>query len=154
MFNSSLRRAARTCPNATSITSRPTTPLSASITTSAHQRRHSSSKPPVPPNNGSSAIPPASVKHVGAPRAEKRTGAESRLSKRKVPKDKAETKQDFSNEWTLKLPSVPSTQYLNPKGTQSPNYASVLLANRFVRRLRSFFLLNPPTYLDNRAITA
>ena len=117
MFNTSLRRVARTCSNASPAPSRPTTPTIASFTSHAHQRRHSSSKPPVPPNNGSSAIPPASVKQVGAPRSDtKRSGAESRLSKRKVSKDKLDAKQVPQDDWTSKLPSVPSLQHLNPKG--------------------------------------
>ncbi|KAK4947313.1 hypothetical protein LTR10_013681 [Elasticomyces elasticus] len=116
MFNTSLRRVARTCSNGSPAPSRPTTPTIASFTSHAHQRRHSSSKPPVPPNNGSSAIPPASVKQVGALRSEtKRSGAESRLSKRRVSKDKVDAKQVPHDDWTSKLPSVPSLQHLNPK---------------------------------------
>ncbi|KAI1614937.1 hypothetical protein EDD37DRAFT_402177 [Exophiala viscosa] len=116
MFNTSLRRVARTCSNASPAPSRPTTPTIASFTSHAHQRRHSSSKPPVPPNNGSSAIPPASVKQVGAPRSDtKRSGAESRLSKRRVSKDKLDAKQVPQDDWTSKMPSVPSLQHLNLK---------------------------------------
>ncbi|KIW99776.1 uncharacterized protein Z518_10704 [Rhinocladiella mackenziei CBS 650.93] len=117
MFNTSLRRVARTCSSASPAPSRPTTtPSAATFTSHAHQRRHSSSKPPVPPNNGSSAISAASVKQVGAPRSEsKRPGAESRLSKKRASKDKLEAKQEPQDDWTSKLPSVPSLQHLNPK---------------------------------------
>jgi len=123
MFSSSLRRVAQSCPNAT-ISARPTSShgsIAAFTTRSrSHQRRNSSSKPPIPPNNGSPPIPTASVKQVGAPRSDKRLGAESRLSKRKVTKsEKAEAAKhhdEYFNEWTRTLPSVPSTQHLNPKG--------------------------------------
>jgi len=133
MFNTSLRRVARSCPNASLSPLRSSTPTSnattitATFTTHSHQRRNSSSKPPVPPNNGQPPIPTASVKQVGAPRSntDKRPGAESRLAKRKSTKgEKVEVKssgkkddvQLYSNEWTRSLPSVPSTQHLNPKG--------------------------------------
>lgn len=124
MFNTSLRRVARTCP-CTSLSVRPTPPsshasITATFTTRSHQRRNSSSKPPVPPNNGTPPIPTTSVKQVGAPRTDKRPGADSRLSKRKVAKgektEPAKQKDDNYNEWTRSLPSVPSTQHLNPKG--------------------------------------
>lgn len=117
MFNTSLRRVARNCSNGSAVPSRPTTPSIASFTSHAHQRRHSSSKPPVPPNNGSSAIPAASVKQVGTPRSEtKRPGSESRLSKKRSSKEKFDAKQEAQDDWTAKLPSVPSLQHLNPKG--------------------------------------
>lgn len=125
MFNSSLRRVARTCPNSV-LSSRPSPTAShgqiaATFATHCHQRRNSSSKPPIPPNNGSPPIPAASVKQVGAPRStDKRPGVESRLSKRKVTKtekvEASKPKEDYSSEWTRSLPSVPSTQHLNPKG--------------------------------------
>ncbi|KIW12157.1 hypothetical protein PV08_09432 [Exophiala spinifera] len=116
MFNTSLRRVARNCSNGSAVPSRPTTPSIASFTSHAHQRRHSSSKPPVPPNNGSSAIPAASVKQVGTPRSEtKRPGSESRLSKKRSSKDKVDAKEEVQDDWTSKLPSVPSLQHLNPK---------------------------------------
>ncbi|EXJ92073.1 hypothetical protein A1O3_00623 [Capronia epimyces CBS 606.96] len=118
MFNTSLRRVARTCSHASPASSRQTTPSVsvASFTSHAHQRRHSSSKPPVPPNNGSSAIPAASVKQVGAPRSDtKRPAAESRSSKKRASKDKLEAKQESQADWTWNLPSVPSLQHLNPK---------------------------------------
>lgn len=120
MLNTSLRRVARAYPSATSISSRPVSAnsISSGLTSNVHQRRHSSSKPPVPPNNGSQPIAATSVKTVGGPRAkdasEKRPGTESRLSKRKVPKDKSE-----QNEWNVNLPSVPSTQHLSEKGSHS-----------------------------------
>ncbi|KIY01899.1 uncharacterized protein Z520_02037 [Fonsecaea multimorphosa CBS 102226] len=124
MFNTSLRRVARSCTNAPSVPSRPSTPTIASFTSNAHQRRHSSSKPPIPPNNGSSAIPAASVKQVGAPRSEsKRPGAESRLSKKRSSKDKADTKE-AQDDWTSKLPAVPSLQHLNPKDVYVASFFS------------------------------
>ncbi|OAL40552.1 hypothetical protein AYO20_00288 [Fonsecaea nubica] len=124
MFNTSLRRVARSCTNAPSVPSRPSTPTIASFTSNAHQRRHSSSKPPVPPNNGSSAIPAASVKQVGAPRSEsKRPGAESRLSKKRSSKDRADSKET-QDDWTSKLPAVPSLQHLNPKDVYVASFFS------------------------------
>lgn len=136
MFNSSLRRALGPRPNpALSVRPAPTAShgsITASFSTRSHQRRYSSSKPPIPPNNGSHSIPAASVKQVGAPRSsDKRPGTDSRLSKRKVTKgdkDKVEAAkqrekdiQDYSNEWTRSLPSVPATQHLNSKGIVSPS---------------------------------
>ncbi|KAK5454391.1 hypothetical protein LTS15_006391 [Exophiala xenobiotica] len=116
MFNSSLRRVARTCSSGSTVPARPTPPSIATFSSHAHQRRHSSSKPPSPPNNGSSAIPAASVKQVGAPRSEtKRPGAESRLSKKRTSKDKIDAKLESQDDWTSKMPSVPSLQHLNPK---------------------------------------
>ncbi|KAK5079175.1 hypothetical protein LTR64_002405 [Lithohypha guttulata] len=133
MFNSSLRRVARTCPNSV-LCSRPSPTAShgqiaATFATHCHQRRNSSSKPPIPPNNGSPPIPAASVKQVGAPRStDKRPGVESRLSKRKVTKtEKVEVskpKEDYSSEWTRSLPSVPSTQHLNPKDVYVASFFS------------------------------
>lgn len=129
MFNSSLRRVARTCP-CTSLSVRPTpsssqATIAATFTTRSHQRRNSSSKPPTPPNNGAPPIPTTSVKQVGAPRSDKRPGAESRLSKRKVAKgekaEPAKQKDDQYNEWTRSLPSVPPTHHLIPKGTSIAN---------------------------------
>ena len=115
MINSSLRRAARSCPNG-NLPPRPTTSSIAPFTSHAHQRRHSSSKPPVPPNNGSPAIPASSVKQVGAARTEsKKPVSESRLSKRKAAK--AEPVEEVQQDnWTTHLPSVPSTEHLNKKG--------------------------------------
>ncbi|OAG43239.1 hypothetical protein AYO21_02525 [Fonsecaea monophora] len=124
MFNTSLRRVARSCTSAPAVPSRPSTPTIASFTSNAHQRRHSSSKPPVPPNNGSSAIPAASVKQVGAPRSEsKRPGAESRLSKKRSSKDRADSKET-QDDWTSKLPAVPSLQHLNPKDVYVASFFS------------------------------
>ncbi|KIW94237.1 uncharacterized protein Z519_05553 [Cladophialophora bantiana CBS 173.52] len=123
MFNTSLRRVARTCSNAPSVPSRPAAPTIASFASNTHQRRHSSSKPPIPPKNGSSAIPAASVKQVGAPRSEsKRHGAESRLSKKRS-KDKVEHK-DTQDDWTSRLPAVPSLEHLNPKDVYVASFFS------------------------------
>lgn len=120
MFNTSLRRVARNCANGSPIPSRPSTPTIASISSNSHQRRHSSSKPPIPPNNGSPPIPASQVKQVGAPRTEsKRPGAESRLSKKRSPKDKVDAKQEIQENWTSNLPAVPSLQHLNPKGANT-----------------------------------
>lgn len=125
MFHTSLRRVARTCPNAT-LPIRPSpvpthTAITSSFSTRSHQRRHSSSKPPIPPNNGAPPIPSSHVKQVGTPRAtEKRAGTESRLSKRKAQKQERteglKQEDGHYNEWARTLPSVPSTQHLNPKG--------------------------------------
>jgi hypothetical protein len=61
------------------------------------------------------------VKTVGTPRTkentgEKKAGAESRLSRRKIPREKNEHAADGKDEWSMDLPSVPSTQHLDPKG--------------------------------------
>jgi hypothetical protein len=114
MFNSSLRRAARTRPNGT-LSTRPSTSSIAPFTSQSHQRRQSSSKPPIPPNNGSPTIPASSVKQVGASRESKRPGSESRRSKPKAAK--AEQVEDTPQDnWTAALPSVPNV-HLNKKGT-------------------------------------
>jgi hypothetical protein len=121
MITSSLRRAVRSHPSPQTI-SRPSTPsIAASFSSRSHQRRHSSSKPPVPPNDGPTNVTNPSVKTVGTPRSkvgtgEKRAGAESRLSRRKIPRDRTEHAADGKDEWAVKLPSVPSTQHLDPKG--------------------------------------
>ncbi|KAJ9613043.1 hypothetical protein H2200_002984 [Cladophialophora chaetospira] len=125
MFNTSLRRVARNCTNGSPIPSRPSTPTIATISSSSHQRRHSSSKPPVPPNNGAPPIPAAQVKQVGAPRTDsKRPGAESRLSKKRSSKDKVDAKQEAQDNWTSKLPAVPSLQHLNPKDVYVASFFS------------------------------
>lgn len=127
MITSTLRRAARSCSSAHSIPPRPSTPsaIAASLSCHSHQRRQSSSKPPVPPNDGSANITAPAVKTVGTPRSkeagEKRPGAESRLSKRKLARDKAEKALDAKDEWATNLPSVPSTQHLDPRGKQLPS---------------------------------
>lgn len=121
MITSSLRRAVRSHPSP-SFLSRPATPsIAASFSSQSHQRRHSSSKPPVPPNDGPASVTNPSVKAVGTPRSkdsptEKRSGAESRLSRRKIPRDRNEQAAGGNDEWTINLPSVPSTQHLDPKG--------------------------------------
>ncbi|ETI20706.1 hypothetical protein G647_07048 [Cladophialophora carrionii CBS 160.54] len=125
MFNTSLRRVARNCGNGSPIPSRPSTPTIATFSSNSHQRRHSSSKPPTPPNNGSPPIPAAQVKQVGAPRSEsKRPGAESRLSKKRASKDKLDAKQEAQENWTSKLPAVPSLQHLNPKDVYVASFFS------------------------------
>ena len=120
MITSSLRFAARSCPSSHSLPPRPSTPLAACFSSNTHQRRHSSSKPPVPPNNGSPSIPATSVKTVGTPRskdpADKKAVGEPRLQKRKIARDRGEGKPDGKRELPLALPSVPSTQHLDPKG--------------------------------------
>ncbi len=122
MITSSLRRAVRS-PHSPQSVSRPTTPsIAASFSSRSHQRRQSSSKPPVPPNDGPANIANPSVKTVGTPRAkdatgQKRSGAESRLSKRKLSRDKSEHAVEDKDEWAANLPSVPSTQHLDPKGS-------------------------------------
>jgi len=171
MFNSSLRRVARSCPNASLSPLRPTAPsapaVTATFTTHSHQRRNSSSKPPIPPNNGQPPIPTASVKQVGAPRSttDKRPGAESRLAKRKSTKaDKVEVKssgkkddvQLYSNEWTRTLPSVPSTQHLNPKGKKraGPRQEFPWWLTSVYRCLRRILLQHSSSYLHHWPSTA
>jgi hypothetical protein len=121
MITSSLRGAARSRPSPQSI-SWPSTPsTAASFSSRSHQRRQSSSKPPVPPNDGPTNVANPSVKAVGTPRSkdgpgDKRPGTESRLSRRRIPRDKSEHAQGGKDEWATNLPSVPSTQHLDPKG--------------------------------------
>lgn len=152
MFNTSLRRVARNCSNGAAVPSRPTTPSMASFTSHAHQRRHSSSKPPVPPNNGSSAIPAASVKQVGTPRSEtKRPGSESRLSKKRSSKEKFDAKQEVQDDWTSKLPSVPSLQHLNPKGMEQIfKLSKSSQLTEAIRYLRSLLLFDSSAAIDHR----
>ena len=124
MIASSLRRAVRSHTSPQSI-SRPTTPsIAASLSSPSHQRRQSSSKPPIPPNDGPANITNPAVKTVGTPRSkdaagQKRAGAESRLSRRKIPRDRSEHAPEGKDEWAINLPSVPSTQHLDPKGNDS-----------------------------------
>lgn len=121
MITSSLRRALRSHPAPPSV-SRPTTPsIAASLSSQSHQRRQSSSKPPAPPNDGPTSVTNPSVKTVGTPKSKdgtsgKRSGAESRLSRRKIPRERNEQGEDGRDEWTVNLPSVPSTQHVDPKG--------------------------------------
>ncbi|KAF7503577.1 hypothetical protein GJ744_003605 [Endocarpon pusillum] len=120
MITSSLRRAVRS-PNSPQSVSRPTTlSIAASFSSRSHQRRQSSSKPPIPPNDGPANVANPSVKTVATPRAKdatghKRSGAESRLSRRKIPRARSEHAVDSKDEWAINLPSVPSTQHLDPK---------------------------------------
>lgn len=120
MITSTLRRVVRSHPSPQSI-SRPTTPsIAASFSSQSHQRRQSSSKPPVPPNNGPANLANPSVKTVGTPRSkggtgEKRSSAESRLSRRRIARDRSDDVADGKDEWAIDLPSVPSTQHLDPK---------------------------------------
>ena len=126
MLKSSLRHAARSRPSSHSVPPRPpfSTPIAASFSSRSHQCRHSSSKPPIPPNDGTSNIPASSVKTVGTPRPkdanEKRSSADLRISKRKVAREKAEGREEERDEWTMNLPTVPSTQHLDPKGSSPP----------------------------------
>jgi hypothetical protein len=116
MFNTSLRRAARSCPRQSLTPSRSSTPI-APFTSRSHQRRHSSSKPPVPPNNGSPAIPASAVKQVGAARSEtKKPAADAKSSKRKAQKAVEPQIEALQDNWAATLPSVPSTQGMNQKG--------------------------------------
>ena len=134
MITSSLRRAVRS-PNSPHSVSRPTTPsIAAPFSSRSHQRRQSSSKPPVPPNDGPANVANPSVKTVGTPRAkdatgQKRSGAESRLSRRKVPRARSEHPADSKDEWAINLPSVPSTQHLDPKGSDLCTLDFISLTN-------------------------
>ncbi len=119
MLNTSVRRAARSCPNG-SLPYRPASPSIAPFTSRAHQRRQSSSKPPIPPNNGSSTIPASSVKQVGASRAEKKPVAESRLAKRRAAKAEP-VEEGHQINWTTHLPSVPNTDHIKQKGKMAFN---------------------------------
>ena len=125
MMATSFRFVARSCPaclsSRTSSQSIAASPARRFIT-QKHQRRHSSTKqPPAPPNQGSPSIPAGSegpVKSVGSrskTSTEKRAGAESRLSKRKT-KDKAAVGSPPPSDTSPKVPSVPDTRYLQPKG--------------------------------------
>lgn len=164
MFNSSLRSVARNCPNASiptrSVTTSKSSKSVAAFSTRCHQRRHSSSKPPVPPNNGSPPIPEDSVKQVGTPRSnDKRTGAESRQSKRKVAKSEKtepgkQVQEAKGNEWTLQLPSVPSTQHLNPKGMAQSTHQRGGLSLTAHRCLYSLVFLHASTNFNQWTPTA
>lgn len=138
MLKSSLRHAGRSSSTYVA-PARP--PLSSTITASfssrTHQRRHSSSKPPIPPNDGTRNMPASSVKTVGTPRAKESTRGQSprtqqastsdvRIPKRKVARQKANSGQDGSNQWTKNMPSVPSTQHLSLDG-MSPDTTYVLI---------------------------
>ncbi len=66
-------------------------------------------------------MPASSVKTVGTPRSKQPVGeqsptADGRIQRKKVARQKADAKDDAENEWTKNLPSVPSTQHLDPKG--------------------------------------
>ncbi|ETN42102.1 uncharacterized protein HMPREF1541_04041 [Cyphellophora europaea CBS 101466] len=114
MFNSSLRRAARSAP---SIPSRPTTPSIAPFTSRTHQRRHSSSKPPAPPNNNGSPTIPADVKQVtprSEAKAESKKPAERSSKKKAAAPAKAEANEAQEN-WTSSFPSVPTTAHMGQK---------------------------------------
>lgn len=109
MLSSSIRRVVRA--SAVSLPSVTPSSVGASsngllvpATRTAHQRRYSSSKPPVPPNDGSRPIDassqnPAKVNPAGEKRASKRRSAKS-----------------SQHTAFLNLPSVPSTQHLQPHG--------------------------------------
>jgi hypothetical protein len=153
MITSSLRRAVRSHPSPQSI-SRPSTPsIAASFSSRSHQRRQSSSKPPVPPNDGAANVPNPSVKTVGTPRpkdgSQKQPGAESRLSRRKIPRDRNEHATDGKDEWALDLPSVPSTQHLDPKGNGPSTLHLKVLSDKSLRNLCGIFLLQSPTHVGN-----
>ena len=122
----SFRRVARSCPATTCLSSRASAPSIAAPTASGfvhhgHQRRHSSSKPPVPPDHGSSNLPAESQDSVKSVTqrsksvSEKRTGAESRLSRRKA-KDQGISDAPVKDGVTLNIPMVPPTQHLQPRG--------------------------------------
>jgi hypothetical protein len=148
MITSSLRRAVRSHPPPQSI-SRPTTPsIAASFSSQSHQRRQSSSKPPIPPNDGPANVANPSPKTVGAPRSkdgtgEKRSGAESRLSRRKIPRDRSEYAADGKDEWAVNLPSVPSTQHLDPKGSNRCFSKLNFLSNVCLRYFCRILFLQP-----------
>ena len=153
MITSSLRRAVRSHPSPQSI-SRPSTPsVAASFSSRSHQRRQSSSKPPIPPNDGAANVTNPSVKTVGTPRpkdgsSQKRPGAESRLSRRKIQRDRNELVADGKDEWAIDLPSVPSTQHLDPKGKV---HALIILLSltRSTRNLCGILLLQPSAHVGN-----
>lgn len=147
MFQSSLRHAARSCPPTRSASPHPSlsVPIVASFSSRSHQRRHSSSKPPIPPNDGPASFA-TSVKTVGTPRAkdasEKRSSADVRISKRKVAREKADVKSESKDDRKMNLPSVPSTQHLDPKGISEMAvlYRLSWLIRAIVRRLPCFLL--------------
>lgn len=81
-----------------------------------HQRRYSSSKPPVPPNDGSRPIDTSSqapAKGV-SPTGQKRDG---KTAKRRAKESRRNGSGKSSQSSAfLNLPSVPSTQHLQPQG--------------------------------------
>jgi hypothetical protein len=122
MLNSSVRRVVRS--SALSLSSvAPAVGVGASATgflstasRRAHPRRYSSSKPPVPPNDGSRPMDASSqtpAKGVN-PAGQKREGkASKRKGKDNGRNGSAKLNQSSAS---LNLPSVPSTQHLQPQG--------------------------------------
>lgn len=122
MLASSLLRAARQTARPIAGVSLPFTPAAAAssnglLATVARQaqRRYSSSKPPVPPSDGSKRIdasaPAKGVNPSGKASGDKREG---KAAKRKGNgRQSAKSSQDAA---FLNLPSVPSTQHLQPHG--------------------------------------
>ena len=153
MLQSSLRHVARNrrCPHAATSRPAPSTQIKASFSSRTHQRRHSSSKPPVPPNDGTRNIPSSSVKTVGTPRAKQPVGeqspsADGRIPRKKVARQKADAKDDADSEWTKNLPSVPSTQHVDPKGMFSTPELRYGSSDRYTAdmALAAFFALHRP----------
>ncbi|KAN0083081.1 hypothetical protein V8E54_002169 [Elaphomyces granulatus] len=123
MLSSSIRRVVR--PPAVSLPV--TSPLGASVnnTAAVHQRRYSSSKPPVPPNNGSRPLEASSqtpTKGV-SPSGTKRDG---KAAKRRG-KDNGRNGIGRPGQQTafLNLPSVPSTQHLQPHDVHVASFFSI-----------------------------
>ncbi|KAI1919564.1 hypothetical protein LOZ12_000398 [Ophidiomyces ophidiicola] len=124
MISSSICRMART-PTATlpAVTPRPSAIVLANSasTLSApryHQRRYSSSKPPVPPSDGSRGIDAPSHAPTKSVNPSKKDDAEKRPKRRaKEIKSKIEP--------SLNLPSVPSTQHLNPQDIHVASFFSI-----------------------------
>ncbi|KAL1964126.1 hypothetical protein VTN77DRAFT_7214 [Rasamsonia byssochlamydoides] len=122
MLSSSIRRVVRT--SAVSLSSvTPSVSVGASsngllspATQRAPQRRYSSSKPPVPPNDGSRRIDASSQ----APAKGVNPAGEKRAAKRKGKDSKSNQHPAFLN-----LPSVPSTQHLQPDDVHVASFFSI-----------------------------
>jgi hypothetical protein len=125
MLSTSFRGVARVSNGAFTNVSRYTTPT---ITTSSsvlkvstyrrvHQRRYSSSKPPVPPNDGSRPIdtssqtPTKSVSPTNGKQENKNSKRRGKDHKRQGVAKSTNQRYGLPN-----LPSVPSTQHLQPEG--------------------------------------
>lgn len=153
MIFSAFRRAHR-CPTNGSLSAPRYSSIAASqclLSSQCHQRRHSSSKPPVPPNDQSAEIE-TSVKSVNSrppknesskidnskPETEKRSGAESRLGRRKGAKESISEEKNLQ---ILNLPAVPNTNYLHEHGMLERIYSlRDMLTPCSIRCLNGFLL--------------
>ena len=114
-----------------------------------HQRKHSSSKTSSPPKDEARAIatpsesPATDPKSTPEENVEKRLG--TRVSRRKSKVGITEIFTKKSDETALSLPSVPSTQHLQPHGTSTMIHALGRRTERLLDiHVASFFSLHRP----------